>query len=134
MDVPPPGYGDPTCPHVERREGVCVRCGHCAWACEDLYGAARLVRRGDKVVARVTSGREAPTSLLLPNSCQHCENPTCMVGCPTGAIGRDPDGEVFIRPELCTGCGACAKASSAKRQSDIQHRRAAADFIAKTLA
>lgn len=88
----------------------CVRCGHCAWACEDLYGAARLVRRGDKVVARVTSGRDAPTSLLLPNSCQHCENPTCMVGCPTGAIGRDPDGEVFIRPELCTGCSACAKA------------------------
>jgi Fe-S-cluster-containing dehydrogenase component/CRP-like cAMP-binding protein len=88
----------------------CVRCGHCAWACEDLYGAARLVRRGDKMIARVTSEREAPTSLLLPNSCQHCENPTCMVGCPTGAIGRDPDGEVFIRPELCTGCGACAKA------------------------
>lgn len=88
----------------------CVRCGHCAWACEDLYGTARLVRRGDKVVARVTSEREAPSNLLLPNSCQHCENPTCMVGCPTGAIGRDPSGEVFIRPELCTGCSACAKA------------------------
>ena len=88
----------------------CVRCGHCAWACEDLYGTARLVRRGDKVVARVTTEREAPSNLLLPNSCQHCENPTCMVGCPTGAIGRDPSGEVFIRPELCTGCGACAKA------------------------
>jgi Fe-S-cluster-containing dehydrogenase component len=88
----------------------CVRCGHCAWACEDLYGTARLVRRGDKVVARVTTEREAPSHLLLPNSCQHCENPTCMVGCPTGAIGRDPSGEVFIRPELCTGCGACAKA------------------------
>lgn len=88
----------------------CVRCGHCAWACEDLYGAARLVRRGDKVIAKVADKAEAPTSLLLPNSCQHCENPTCMVGCPTGAIGRDPEGEVFIRPELCTGCGACAKA------------------------
>src|SRR4029077_8323315 len=25
-------------------------------------------------------------------------------------IGRDPGGEVFIREELCTGCGACAKA------------------------
>jgi Fe-S-cluster-containing dehydrogenase component len=88
----------------------CVRCGHCAWACEDLYGAARLVRRGDKVIAKVADKAEAPSSLLLPNSCQHCENPTCMVGCPTGAIGRDPEGEVFIRPELCTGCSACAKA------------------------
>lgn len=88
----------------------CVRCGHCAWACEDLYGTARLVRRGDKMIARVDSQKNAPSSLLLPNSCQHCENPSCMVGCPTGAIGRDPRGEVFIRPELCTGCAACAKA------------------------
>ncbi len=90
----------------------CVRCGHCAWACSEVHGVARLVRRGDKVVARVDGHGEsdAPQHLMLPNSCQHCENPACMVGCPTGAIGRDPGGEVFIREELCTGCGACAKA------------------------
>jgi len=102
----------------------CVRCGHCAWACSDLHGVSRLVRRGDKIVTRVetpnsTPGRSAqpnvfdvatPRTLMLPNSCQHCENPACMVDCPTGAIGREPDGEVFIRPELCTGCAACAKA------------------------
>lgn len=29
-DRPPPGAGDPTCPHVERDLGVCVRCGHCS--------------------------------------------------------------------------------------------------------
>src|SRR6185436_17375980 len=96
----------------------CVRCGHCAWACSEMYGVARLVRRGDKIVARVDRdpirpGPElstVPQSLMLPNSCQHCENPACMVDCPTGAIGRDPLGEVYIREELCTGCGACAKA------------------------
>ncbi|MFO0755385.1 MAG: cyclic nucleotide-binding domain-containing protein [Byssovorax sp.] len=91
----------------------CVRCGHCAWSCGELYGVARLVRRGDKMVARVdgeVSARETPRSLMLPSSCQHCENPACMVDCPTGAIGRDPEGEVFIREALCTGCGACAKA------------------------
>jgi hypothetical protein len=27
---PPAGFGDPTCPHRERDEGVCVACGHCA--------------------------------------------------------------------------------------------------------
>jgi len=26
---PPAGYGDPTCAHPERAEGVCTRCGHC---------------------------------------------------------------------------------------------------------
>jgi hypothetical protein len=27
---PPPGKGNPTCPHDARDVGVCVRCGHCA--------------------------------------------------------------------------------------------------------
>ncbi len=91
-------------------QDTCVRCGHCAWACADVHGTSRLVRRGDKVVTQLAVVDAAPKSLLLPNSCQHCKNPACMIDCPTGAIGRDPEGEVFIREELCTGCGACAKA------------------------
>ncbi len=91
-------------------QDTCVRCGHCAWTCAALHGTSRLVRRGDKVVTRLPVLGEAPRSLLLPNSCQHCENPACMIDCPTGAIGRDPHGEVFVRAELCTGCGNCAKA------------------------
>jgi hypothetical protein len=27
---PPPGKGNPTCPHDVRDVGVCIRCGHCA--------------------------------------------------------------------------------------------------------
>ncbi len=91
-------------------QDLCVRCGHCAWSCAALHGTSRLVRRGDKVVTRLPVLGEGPRSLLLPNSCQHCKNPACMIDCPTGAIGRDPDGEVWIRAELCTGCGNCAKA------------------------
>jgi Fe-S-cluster-containing dehydrogenase component/CRP-like cAMP-binding protein len=87
----------------------CVRCGQCSSACADVHGATRLVRRGDKIVTSLQVA-DAPSSLLVPNSCQHCDNPACMIDCPTGAIGRDPRGEVFIRESLCTGCGACAKA------------------------
>jgi Fe-S-cluster-containing dehydrogenase component len=94
----------------------CIRCGHCAWSCSDAHedGISRLVRRGDKVVVRTEDAVLAPTPatapLLVPNSCQHCKNPSCMIDCPTGAIGRDARGEVFIREDLCTGCGMCAKA------------------------
>lgn len=86
----------------------CVRCGHCAWSCASAHadGVARIVRRGDKVV---TGADETAATLLLPNSCQHCENPACMLDCPTGAIGRDPRGDVFIRESICIGCGNCAK-------------------------
>lgn len=108
----------------------CVRCGHCAWSCASTHddGISRLVRRGDKMVVQRDDG-SAPTSgegvvarvvrlakeierapLLVPNSCQHCKNPSCMIDCPTGAIGRDARAEVFIREDLCTGCGSCAKA------------------------
>jgi Fe-S-cluster-containing dehydrogenase component/CRP-like cAMP-binding protein len=86
----------------------CVRCGHCSASCESLHGQARLVRHGDTIVTALGDRPRAP--LMLPTSCQHCENPECMIDCPTGAIGRDPRGEVYIREALCTGCGACAKA------------------------
>lgn len=32
MTRPPAGFGDPTCSHAERAEGVCVACGHCEHA------------------------------------------------------------------------------------------------------
>jgi Fe-S-cluster-containing dehydrogenase component len=86
----------------------CVRCGHCAWSCEEVHGTSRLIRRGDKIITQLAGSGAA--TLLLPNTCQHCRHAACMIDCPTGAIGRDPEGEVFIRPSLCTGCGNCAKA------------------------
>jgi Fe-S-cluster-containing dehydrogenase component len=92
-------------------QDACIRCGHCAWSCAQAHedGVSRLVRRGDKIV--VSAGApEATAPMLVPNSCQHCKNPSCMIDCPTGAIGRDARGEIFIREELCTGCGSCAKA------------------------
>ncbi|HEV7555922.1 MAG TPA: 4Fe-4S dicluster domain-containing protein, partial [Kofleriaceae bacterium] len=88
-------------------QDTCVRCGHCAWSCEQTHGTSRLIRRGDKVITQLADGA---ATLLLPNTCQHCRQAACMIDCPTGAIGRDPEGEVFIRPSLCTGCGNCAKA------------------------
>jgi Fe-S-cluster-containing dehydrogenase component/CRP-like cAMP-binding protein len=94
-------------------QDTCVRCGHCAWSCSEVHGESRLVRRGDKVVTPVDRmlGRAgaAAATLLLPNTCQHCRHAACLHDCPTGAIGRDLDGEVFIRADACTGCGNCAR-------------------------
>lgn len=87
---------------------TCVGCGHCAYSCASLHGVARIVRRGDALVSR--DADEKARTLLLPSSCQHCELPSCMPACPTGAIGRDASGEVSIREDLCTGCEACARA------------------------
>jgi Fe-S-cluster-containing dehydrogenase component len=89
----------------------CTRCGHCTWACADSHGSARLERRGDKVMVTLKKADSvATTALLLPSACQHCREPACLEPCPTGAIRRDATGAVELDADLCTGCGACAKA------------------------
>ena len=90
---------------------ACVRCGHCSWACADVHddGVSRLVRRGEKVTVRDPSDGSR-RALVVPGSCQHCKHPACMLECPTGAIGRDGAGQVFVREELCIGCGQCVRA------------------------
>jgi Fe-S-cluster-containing dehydrogenase component len=89
----------------------CTRCGHCTWACADSHGSARLERRGDKVTVTLRNADSvATTALLLPSACQHCHEPACLDPCPTGAIRRDATGAVELDADLCTGCGACAKA------------------------
>lgn len=77
----------------------CVRCDNCVKACAALHnGKSRLVRRGTKF----------NNFILVPTSCRHCEDPTCMSKCPTGAICRDANGEVYHK-DFCIGCGSCAK-------------------------
>jgi Fe-S-cluster-containing dehydrogenase component/CRP-like cAMP-binding protein len=106
-------------------DAACVRCGHCASSCADAHGdgVSRLVRRGEKVVVR-DAADGAEHALVIPGSCQHCKHPACMLDCPTGAIGRqvsgdagawsmtggDPRGDVFVREDLCVGCGRCVTA------------------------
>lgn len=107
---------------------ACVRCGACTWACADTHddGVSRLVRRGEKVRVRDASDGSL-RALIVPVSCQHCRHPACMVDCPTGAIGRRPGGDVFVREELCIGCGQCERAcpwgsvTMAPRPSNARH-------------
>ncbi len=78
---------------------VCTRCDDCVRGCADTHGGLpRFVREGDKY-----------ENLLIPKSCYHCQDPVCLVGCPTGAIRRASVGDVVeIVDDLCIGCKACA--------------------------
>jgi len=88
---------------------VCVRCGNCSASCHDRHGASRLARRGKKIKRRAHGFQEGKHQhVLVPSSCYHCSNPECMVGCPTGAIHREKDGEVNIY-DFCIGCTNCAR-------------------------
>ncbi len=87
---------------------LCVRCGRCSMACHEVHGQSRLVRHGiavERLASLSGGGRQA---VLAPMVCMHCQDPECLTGCPTGAIGRFPDGQVDINPKTCIGCGDCA--------------------------
>jgi Fe-S-cluster-containing dehydrogenase component len=79
----------------------CTRCDDCVKACASVHdGNPRFVRQG------VQHER-----LQFVQACMHCSDPVCMIGCPTGAIARDPKtGFVSIHDSICVGCGVCANA------------------------
>ncbi|MEM9826919.1 MAG: 4Fe-4S dicluster domain-containing protein [Planctomycetota bacterium] len=79
----------------------CTRCDDCVQACATMHdGNPRFSRTG-------------PTHhhLQFASACMHCIDPVCMIGCPTGAIHRQPDQPlVLIDEATCIGCGTCAAA------------------------
>jgi Fe-S-cluster-containing dehydrogenase component/CRP-like cAMP-binding protein len=88
---------------------LCVRCGNCSLACHRVHGQSRLLRRGIHIIRPISLKKNSGfQSLLSPAVCMHCQDPECLTGCPTGAIGRFAGGEVDIDPRKCIGCGDCA--------------------------
>jgi Fe-S-cluster-containing dehydrogenase component/CRP-like cAMP-binding protein len=78
----------------------CTRCDDCVRACAATHdNNPRFTRQGH---------RHGP--LMVAQACMHCVDPVCMIGCPTGAIGRDPtSGVVRINDRTCIGCSVCAQ-------------------------
>lgn len=46
----------------------------------------------------------------LTLQCQHCENPSCVEVCPTGASQKMEDGTIQISASDCISCGSCVTA------------------------
>lgn len=87
---------------------LCIRCGNCSLACHKVHGQSRLLRRGIHIERPVRPQSKSIQHVLSPEVCLHCQDPECLTGCPTGAIGRLPGGMIDIEPKTCIGCGDCA--------------------------
>ncbi len=49
-------------------------------------------------------------AFFVPKLCNHCERPSCVQVCPTGATFRTRDGVVLVDRKYCIGCGYCIQA------------------------
>ena len=79
----------------------CTRCDDCVRACAATHNNnPRFIRHGP-----IKEG------FMIASACMHCQDPICMIGCPTGAIHRmSGEGQVVINDETCIGCATCANA------------------------
>lgn len=77
----------------------CTRCDDCVRACAATHNNnPRFLRHGP-----IENG------FMIANACMHCQDPVCMIGCPTGAIHRESaHGRVVINDLTCIGCATCA--------------------------
>lgn len=78
----------------------CTRCDDCVRACASAHdNNPRFLRHGP-----------SHGNVMVANACMHCQDPVCMIECPTGAISRRMDeGEVTINDETCIGCASCSR-------------------------
>lgn len=76
----------------------CIRCDECVNACAVGHNNnPRFNRHGRRY-----------DHFMVANACMHCHDPVCMIGCPTGAIHREPGGQIAINDNTCIGCSTCA--------------------------
>jgi anaerobic dimethyl sulfoxide reductase subunit B len=89
--------------------GRCVGCGACALACrlENRLPPGVSWRR---IVPLNLARHPGGPTYYFSLACHHCQDPPCVRGCPSGALGRRPDGVVVLTADRCLGCRYCEMA------------------------
>ena len=77
--------------------------------CTDCDDCVRACAAGHDNNPRFRRHGTSHGDLMVAHACMHCVDPVCLIGCPTGAIHREPDGQVVIDDMVCIGCGLCAR-------------------------
>ena len=92
---------------------VCIGCNACAVACK-MENDVPLTCFNTWIETWDTQNEETGkvTRANLPKLCNHCDNPSCVSVCPTGASYVAEDGTVQVDKSRCIGCKYCMAACS----------------------
>lgn len=102
----------------------CTRCDDCVVACANAHdGNPRFIRHGLSI-----------DNYMVANACMHCNDPVCMIGCPTGAIIRNTEGgQVLINDTTCIGCSTCANSCPYDNIRMVEYVEQGSDTFKKDL-
>ena len=91
----------------------CMGCHSCEFACAVAHSTTKdmnaVVIDGERPGNRISV--EAFGVNAVPINCRHCEEPACVMACPTGAVYRENKNDpVLVDVERCIGCRMCVQA------------------------
>ncbi|BDU77359.1 4Fe-4S dicluster domain-containing protein [Mesoterricola sediminis] len=84
----------------------CIDCKACVVACK-AENRVPLGRFRNWINAEREGAFPRLRASFDPEQCHHCENPSCVRVCPTGASWQREDGIVMVREADCIGCKYC---------------------------
>ncbi len=93
------------------REEVCIACRLCEVHCLAAHSKSKDIikaykRETPRALPRIRM--EAKGAISFAVSCRHCDEPSCVHACLTGAMKKDPvTGIVTVDTEKCVGCWTC---------------------------
>ena len=88
----------------------CIGCHTCQVACKDRHDLQSVGPRPRRVTTYECGTYPEVGLFHTVVSCNHCENPACVAGCPTGAMHKDDLGFVSVDHDKCVGCKYCIAA------------------------
>lgn len=88
----------------------CVGCQSCTVACKSEWDVPNGEARTRVRPAGTRGTYPNFSSTFYVSQCNHCDKPTCLPACPTGATWQDANGIVRVNKQLCIGCGSCVAA------------------------
>ena len=83
---------------------LCIGCNACNAACMLENGFQAGTR---SVYTWNDNGLPLLRVINLSMSCNHCDMPACLEGCPAQAYTRDGTGTVIHHQDRCMGCRYC---------------------------
>lgn len=85
----------------------CIGCHACEAACSEKNDNPSHI--SFRSVGYVEGGTFPNfTRMNISMACNHCDDPVCLKGCPTGAYTKHAEyGAVLQDPDTCFGCGYC---------------------------